>query len=421
MNELSRFKRYEDFKIELDTEIKKEAEGFVKIGYLLRLAKDTDILEGSQYSTIEELAKAEYGIDKSQVSRFIAINERFSEDGYSDTLKVQYEGFGVAKLGIMLQLPDELNEELTPDFTKAEINTLREEVKEEAKVTDVEVMMEVPEPSERTMFTDAISAAIEAEPLLMKAIVMAKTLVDLQDAWAPSGESIKTVRLAGVGRLMLILKENEVQLFNVRSNEKEIHSWEEFETECRVISGDEPTAEAAWREWFQYEMPQPVVQEAPKTFNTVENKPKEAPKVTKAEPKKPEPKKEPEKTVNTEENQRISEVETEEIQPKLEDFGIKEPEKVEIEPVATTNGCNTEENQEISEVAPVQQDEKMAIFNAKCKETFEFMDSNVYGISLSALQNGFAKQSELEGILRATRMYEDMIRELIEMEKEARK
>ena len=101
---------YQQFKQALDAEIQREAEGFVKIGYLLRVARDTDVLNGSGYENVNDFAKKEYGLDSSQVSRFISINERFSEGGYSDRLETHFEGFGVAKLSIMLQLPDTLNE-----------------------------------------------------------------------------------------------------------------------------------------------------------------------------------------------------------------------------------------------------------------------------------------------------------------------
>ena len=44
MNELEELKNYSEYKAALDKQIKESAEGFVKIGYLLKLAKDTDIL-----------------------------------------------------------------------------------------------------------------------------------------------------------------------------------------------------------------------------------------------------------------------------------------------------------------------------------------------------------------------------------------
>lgn len=75
MNEVIEYRNYAEYKQELDTELKKTAEGFVRIGYLLKVARDTRILAESGYQNVVEFAKAEYGIDKTQVSRFMNIND----------------------------------------------------------------------------------------------------------------------------------------------------------------------------------------------------------------------------------------------------------------------------------------------------------------------------------------------------------
>ena len=38
-------KSYREYKAELDSELQKTAEGFVRIGYLLKVARATDVLE----------------------------------------------------------------------------------------------------------------------------------------------------------------------------------------------------------------------------------------------------------------------------------------------------------------------------------------------------------------------------------------
>ena len=98
------FRDYKEYKASLDFEIKANAEGFVRIGYLLKVARDTNILEESGYKSVAEFAQAEYGLTKDVVSRFIAINDRYSIDGYSEKLLEKYEGYGVAKLQEMLTL-----------------------------------------------------------------------------------------------------------------------------------------------------------------------------------------------------------------------------------------------------------------------------------------------------------------------------
>ena len=100
------FVDFTEYEKAFDQEVDRVELGFVRIGYMLRYALDTDILQGSGYTSMEEFAYAKYKIDKSQASRFIGINRRFSEGGYSDRLKEQFKGYGVAKLGELLTLPE---------------------------------------------------------------------------------------------------------------------------------------------------------------------------------------------------------------------------------------------------------------------------------------------------------------------------
>ena len=43
--EIKKYLNYRDYKVALDHELERTAEGFVRIGYLLRMAEDTNILE----------------------------------------------------------------------------------------------------------------------------------------------------------------------------------------------------------------------------------------------------------------------------------------------------------------------------------------------------------------------------------------
>ena len=47
MNELININTYNEFKSALDTELQNQAEGFVRTGYLLKKARDTEILRES--------------------------------------------------------------------------------------------------------------------------------------------------------------------------------------------------------------------------------------------------------------------------------------------------------------------------------------------------------------------------------------
>lgn len=122
---------YEDFKKIMDVEIKEAAQGFVRIGYLLKMARDTDVLKESGYNSVSAFAQAEYGLTRDVVSRYIAINDKFSENGYSDKLQEKYEGFGVSKLAEMLTMSDEALEQVTPDMTRKEIIEIKKESQKE--------------------------------------------------------------------------------------------------------------------------------------------------------------------------------------------------------------------------------------------------------------------------------------------------
>ena len=142
MEELQRIATYGDFKRELDKTFTGISEGFVRAGYLLKQARDTDILKESGYKSVTEFAAAEYNLTETYVSRFIAINDRYSEGGYSDRLQERYQGYGMTKLAEMLTLPEQLADAIPPELSREEIRDVKREIAEEKKITDLEVMLE---------------------------------------------------------------------------------------------------------------------------------------------------------------------------------------------------------------------------------------------------------------------------------------
>ena len=298
------YQSYSEYKAQLDTELSKSAEGFVRIGWLLKQARDTDTLKGSGYTSVNEFAREEYNIDKTMVSRFIGINDRFSEGGNSPQLKEQYRNFGYSKLAIMLQLPDSINEELSPAFSKSEILTVKEEYDHEMEKTDLEVLMEEKPEGQQDM--DELSKAIwqlgHDNPELYKEIYGAVKLDGsykaLQETLAPAGEGICSIRIPGTGRILLSVKgtDSDITLTNIRTGEKKGYAWESLHRAvCRIIRLDSKSPETSWEK--VYGEPFPIKQEpeepkvAPVQQKKEDKKPKKQPKVIKA--------KEEEKPVNT--------------------------------------------------------------------------------------------------------------------------
>ena len=228
---------YRELKVAMDSEMGKTAESFVRIGYLFKMARDTDVLQESGYSSYLEFAEKEYSMDKSQVSRFINIHTKFSDPEDPTRLSEKYQGFGSAKLAIMLTLPDTIIEELTPTFAKSDIQAVKEELDAESKISDLEVLMEqtetIKEPDGQQDILHQVVDQILDGDLYMRikirqALKSARKDALIQEILAPAGEAMHSVRSKGVGRLMLSVKglDTEIALINVRSDSKKMYTWE---------------------------------------------------------------------------------------------------------------------------------------------------------------------------------------------------
>lgn len=263
------FASYETYKEAFDTEVKRTELGFVRIGYMLRVAKDTDILKESGYATMEEFAWNEYRLDKSQTSRFIKINQRFSVDGYSDQLQERFRGFGVAKLGEMLTLPAEVIEILSPKLSRSDIQDIKREIQEEQNVTDLEVMMEEPNEAQEAMDSSLKRFAhqyIHDNPKSLEGFCAAVKLDGeqmtgyLMELLAPSGYAVHMARIQGTGKMMLTIsgKNQPLNLMNLRTNEKEEYDWKDLKDILhRLIMDTDP--ETCWG--ALYEEPYPPAEE----------------------------------------------------------------------------------------------------------------------------------------------------------------
>lgn len=244
-------KTYQEYKRELDAVLTRTAEDFVQIGYLLKVARDTDILTESGYATVTDFAKAEYGIDKTQVSRFISINDRFSEGGYSDHLLTNYKGFGYAKLTLMLQIPDEINEALPPTLSKAEIQDIKDEVDAESKVTDIEVEIERAEaaavkdkpmlpPEGSPLKRNLWQLGKEQEELFRKLWMVCfmetasgnRNNAEIMDVLIPQGDAVYTVRIPGERRTQIIVNSEGATVVNIKTLERSKYTEDQI---CLVV------------------------------------------------------------------------------------------------------------------------------------------------------------------------------------------
>lgn len=250
---LNQINDYEQLKRALNTELKSAAISFVRIGYLLKTARDTDLLKDTEYQDVNEFAAKEFGLDKSQVSRFMAINDRFSIGGYSEHLEDKYAEYGSSKLSIMLMLPDSINEQLSPEYSKSDIQTIKEEYQAEKSISDLEVMMEPKAQQPETKNDEFIALIthqlVEEHPEPAKTIKWGMTVgvpiteEDVSDSYLRDGDSAYNIRISGMGRFLISCKAAGLNITNMRTDENTPVSWSEFR--------DVLIEELSHREWAE--------------------------------------------------------------------------------------------------------------------------------------------------------------------------
>lgn len=111
------------WKEDIRRKLEETAGNFVHIGYRLKQIRDSGMYDGA--ADVFEFAAREFGLGKSTVSRFIAINEKYSEGGNSLELKDEFRGFSSSKLSEMLTLPDSEIQLITEKTTIREIRELK--------------------------------------------------------------------------------------------------------------------------------------------------------------------------------------------------------------------------------------------------------------------------------------------------------
>lgn len=281
--EIVSFSNYNDFKQIMDAEISEAAAGFVRIGYLLKLAKETDILKESEYSDVNEFAKKEYGLTRDMVSRYIDINTKYSEGGCSDRLQEKYRAFGYSKLAEMLTLPEHIAEEITPDYTRAEIREIKAELKAEEETTDLELLMERQQEEnasekmqEETLlyklmceyFRDNPKEYVEIHGIMWQTIREGKDKVPkkIVEVIAPSGTATLIIRIPGVGRFLVSIRSDSKNIIikNMRDESfREIYSWDQLD-DCMdmICDGDaDDSAEIKWEKKYSTPFPKESVKE----------------------------------------------------------------------------------------------------------------------------------------------------------------
>ena len=356
MEEIIYQRDYAEYKQELRTEPEKTSEGFVRIGYLLKVARDTDILKTSGYSDYLDFANGEFGLDKSMVSRFIRINDRFSENGNSDRLLEQYRGFGYSKLALMLRIPEVITEELSPEYTKAEIQAIKDEIDEERQKSDVvhfeENINEIINPPEDSLLCRVLRAIGGDNPeiycKIWNYLSDANTgFLGVKEIFKPLDQQTYVTRVPGEGKVILIAKEDLVSITVARTETKTqyqwpdvIMGWSEVMIMCTEDGGSFIKAEDAYQATYG----KPIEEKKPEVA-PVQPKRVEVPNKPKA--KKPEKNKYQLEAEEVHKRETEAKQEPEETREAEEE--VSEPEEVSGEVIEESGLLKNEESEEPKE------------------------------------------------------------------------
>lgn len=279
---------YQEFKGLVDKELNQAAEGFVRIGYLLKVARDTNILYESGYRNVAEFAFHEYGLSKDVVSRYIAINDRYSQGGYSEVLADRYQGFGMAKLAEMLTLPDNLVNMIPADLTKADIREIKKEYAEEQETSDIELAIEAAGQAPDTLSAGEriLYEYFKTNPEEYR--YLPTDTFGIKEYLKPGDSKILAFRIPGTGRSMMTLTDTEeIKIATMRGETLPSWNWTELLEYIKRIA-PEGDRKKMWSDIYGEPFPEQekTVTEKPEKPKKVEViKPKKKREVAPAQPK----------------------------------------------------------------------------------------------------------------------------------------
>lgn len=167
----------DDVRCFIRANLKSVARSVVAVGYYLKSVRDRSLwMDAEQgYESVWDFAQTEFGISKSTASRYMAINDRFSEGGNSPLIMEQYAELSKSQLQEMLYISDQQAEKVTPETTVLEIRQMREPKPEPVEVLEGQMSIEdfeimpaptLPEEDEEPAEKPANSVVVQMEDLI---------------------------------------------------------------------------------------------------------------------------------------------------------------------------------------------------------------------------------------------------------------
>lgn len=117
------------------TLLQRSKESFLKIGYCLKKIRDSGMYMEEGYDSIYGFAQDKFDLARSTTARFIAICEKFTVNGNSDTPEDRFRGFSMSQYFEMLPMAPEDLDKITPEMNVREIKQVKKEIMEGKKTS----------------------------------------------------------------------------------------------------------------------------------------------------------------------------------------------------------------------------------------------------------------------------------------------
>lgn len=224
------------WKEEIREKLRETSENFVHIGYRLKQIRDSGMFNGE--ADIFGFALKEYGLSKSTTSRFIAINERFSEGGNSIFLRQEYKELGSSKLAEMLALSDSECQMITERTTVKEIRELKEFSRQQASEPEGEEGSQDGEEKKLTPLQKCLVDYFRNKKEMLNAVMRAYREDALKMAAELMNPSGYATHKKGLCFLFMYEYEKGVTAKIMTEPEPRKMSWEELLNQVSLIFGD---------------------------------------------------------------------------------------------------------------------------------------------------------------------------------------
>ncbi len=336
---------YRELTNSIKEELLIEAESFIKLGYLLKQVLAGELYKEGGYENINDYARAEFNLDRSNTQRFMSINTRFSVGGNSMELIGKYQGYGSSKLSEMLTLTDQEIEIIDKDIT---VHQLREIKRTFHKKNETDsTLCDVAQTTENTLIEDTFDIRKEEMKNIIKAYLIGDGKQRFADFYGKNDwKDIETEAMFMIAptkyRTMRIVNKNV--MFNtlgihvLEQGKRETYTYTEFVNALNEMIGDRSLEDAYYQITLQL------------LYEPKKEEPKETEKKKAIETKKPVTK----KITSVIEREIITEEEEEKIpgQMNIEDYEEVLPEK-EIIVVDRVTGEIIEDQEELKQEEPV--------------------------------------------------------------------